>query len=439
MHFKRTFRILSPIFLSLLIAIQAFVDIGIAGLLVTMLVCFLAYFRSALLVYVMLFSAFALNQYITYFSRSLFYYIIVIYIIAFIVKRLVMSRPISLTINDIILSFILFYFFAITLVFNSYDSIYYMALYFVLIIVIRLELGIPSSENMKEGGFVLSINLAFITAGLVALAKGNFALSAGYGSVVRFLGSFGDPNFFALFGLVGIAYFLENDFSLSSRIIRYLLLSLTLVLVVITYSKTGFVILLTIFAARLLRKRKHTLLALVAFSILSLLLFCFLLLIYFDTIEIAFLSNYFDRFFTEYSGLNVFDSLSTGRWNIQSTLFSEFLNTQIVNQLFGAGYDSSRKLMYDYSDRLISAHSVYLQMLVDFGWLGLTFYCFLLISLLLKHRYSGLVFAIASFSLSWPFTLPFLALFVLTPAEVTRRRLAFRSSSYPNEIASARI
>lgn len=135
----------------------------------------------------------------------------------------------------------------------------------------------------------------------------------------------------------------------------------------------------------------------------------------------------------------VFDSLSTGGWNIQSTLFSEFLNTEIENQIFGAGYGSSRKLMYDYSGRSISAHSVYLQVLVDFGWFGLTFFCFLLVSLLFKHRYSALVFAIASFSLGRPFTLPFLALFILSPAEVTGRRLPFCSSSYPKKIASTKI
>ena len=384
----------------------------------------------------MLFSAFALNEYIRYFSRALFYYIIIFYIISFVIKHVIISRCIKLGINDVVLSLIFFYFTIITLIFDSYDSVLYMSLYFALIIVIRVELLNSVSKRMKESSFVLAINLAFITAGLVALTKRNFALSAGYGSIFRFIGSFGDPNFFALFGLIGIAYFLENDSSLS-RFSMYLLASITLVFVLITYSKTGLIILLAIFTVRVLRNKKRKLSILIAFSILSLLLFGFLVLMYIGAIKITIISNYLDRFLTEYSGYNLIDSLSTGRWDIQSKLFSAFLDTPILNRLFGSGYDSSRKLIYEYSGRLISSHSVYLQMLVDFGWFGLLFYSFILVSLLLKYRYAGLVFLIASFSLSWPFTLPFFALFVLSPVELTRRRFSICRNHNPYDIVSS--
>jgi O-antigen ligase len=76
------------------------------------------------------------------------------------------------------------------------------------------------------------------------------------------------------------------------------------------------------------------------------------------------------------------DVLTNGRWRIYGASVEAFVNAPLKSQLLGVGYNGSRESLAGSLGRLVSTHSVYLQVLLDFGILGTLLFLCLLVFLL---------------------------------------------------------
>jgi len=145
----------------------------------------------------------------------------------------------------------------------------------------------------------------------------------------------------------------------------------------LSLSKMGtilFAIISIVFIYQSFTRAKHNVITIVKYFVL--LFFILLIVVYnFD------FTNIIDRF----SKSNT-NSLTTGRFELQSLALFKWLSSDLINLLFGYGIDTSHDLTKGMSNVTANVlHSIYVQTIVEQGIFG-----FLVITLFVKHIITGI-------------------------------------------------
>lgn len=241
---------------------------------------------------------------------------------------------------------------------NDFESLNKILKYYVIAVIISNILGLIGIENS-----LYSIPSYVITSSTSG----------------RFLGGSLDANEWSKFLLIAITICLFSEIpkNLVSRYIIIIFLSIGLLL---TYSKMGilifFLIILLFFIKKLLIQQKK----IISFFLIITIFLLLLMFVWPKTLHYQRLKN---RFY-EYSSTNLLDTITTGRYFVYRASINSFLNTSPETQFFGKGYNSSRYMIQDTINIHISTHNVYLQILLDFGILGILLF-FLILFKFISH------------------------------------------------------
>ncbi|MDK2979741.1 MAG: hypothetical protein PWQ55_88 [Chloroflexota bacterium] len=196
----------------------------------------------------------------------------------------------------------------------------------------------------------------------------------------RIMGTYGDPNFFAQVMVVIIPLALNRLRSEKKPIMKALAawaLAASFLTVVFTFSRGGFLALCAVIGLLVLL-RKPPLIAILSGVLILLLLIPFLPASYFDRIQTI-------LEYLPFSGADVRGEVSLrGRLSEYEVAVRMFLDHPIL----GIGYENYANNYLDYSVRLgldprrteRSAHSLYLEVLAEQGFLGLVMFIFVLVS-----------------------------------------------------------
>jgi len=226
--------------------------------------------------------------------------------------------------------------------------------------------------------------LASVWVGAIMMAQEGVAFGT-----ERFQGGHGDPNEFAKMLLVAVAITVTTDVFVTQRK-RGLIAMILLASVFMTYSRMGVLIavcvLVVVGAKRLVDAAdKHG----YAYSvIMGIALFCGIALVIVAVpwrewpVSAPFVNRFVSSPATLLTAPEKLDVLTNGRWRIYGASVEAFVNAPLKSQLLGVGYNGSRESLAGSLGRLVSTHSVYLQVLLDFGILGTLLFLCLLVFLL---------------------------------------------------------
>ncbi|NPV54629.1 MAG: O-antigen ligase family protein [Firmicutes bacterium] len=228
----------------------------------------------------------------------------------------------------------------------------------------------------------LYVLATLISAG-VGLVKGGYIV--GGRSLYRFIGGFTDPNVFAKYLLIALTVVLFSR-AIGSRLLRRVLAGTLIVLTIFTYSKMGMLVagvlilaylvtrVCSLKSGRTYRSGLVTVGLLIALSVT---------LVFLTLRSIPLVGNVVERFTVGLSHpLNAdqfLDALTTKRWSLWNASVDAFVNSDLASQVFGTGYNASREALQLIVGELKSTHSVFLQVLLDFGLLGCILFIFILL------------------------------------------------------------
>lgn len=182
--------------------------------------------------------------------------------------------------------------------------------------------------NNKE---VKILNLILMFFSIFILSSGIYGIffipPINYGSYLRFSSIIGDPNYSALFYIIGLisSLFYTNY----NRIHRFLLFLLYTILIIITFSFTGyFFYIITVLSYLFFIKRR------MFYSIMFLLILNSTIFLSLDFPMSTFFYLLQERILGLFTLTNL-DVISSGRLSIQLNYLNYFLNLPLMNQLFG--------------------------------------------------------------------------------------------------------
>jgi len=271
------------------------------------------------------------------------------------------KKPLG-NVNYIDLMFILL---GISIILSSLNSEIYsssnLAYPILILLLILLRQIIPKSPILIRKILIFYV-AGLILSGCLGLYLNRYA--SVYNSYIRVFGCMGDPNYFSRALLFGVSYVLlilrtplNKKWTITLTIIT-VVLSLEIIL---TYSRMGLVVLLILLIMSSFyfsRKLKVGI------------IFLFVICILFLLLRTQILAPYFGRFQMLYYGVN---SFTAGRFEIQKYLLQVWSRSNILIQVFGSGLGSSLRITQQSSYIPIPnvAHSIYVQILVEQGLLGL--------------------------------------------------------------------
>lgn len=353
--------------------------------------------------------ALAANNYLdnyTFLNAILFFMMLVSLFFASFLghKKLVVFK------DDLYIILVFTYSLVITLL-NGTTNIFVLACSMLTIIMIRVMLN---SQILNISEVIIAFCVMFIFSGIVGLKEDAFGLSFGVGSVSRFISSLGDPNFYSLLGIVCILGIINlTNLKLAVKSIVILVLS---VFALMTFSKSLIFLLLVnllyyLFNSKINKKNKVRILF---FTTMTILIAGFIMQLYFDQ---NLLNNYLFRFSDESSGIGGIDDFTTGRYSIQRAALDYFANQDILSLMFGSGYIGTDKIFQSLRLSVMTTHSAYSQILLDFGIIGAILYTYMF---LYGYIYADksvrpilVTYIFAFLSLSWQFSVPNLLFYIL--------------------------
>ena len=182
--------------------------------------------------------------------------------------------------------------------------------------------------NNKE---VKILNLIVMFFSIFILFSGVYGIffipPINYGSYLRFSSIIGDPNYSALFYIIGLISSLF--YTKYNRFIRFLLFLLYTILIIITFSFTGyFLFIVTVLSYLFFVKRR------VFYIILFLLILNSTIFLSLDFPRSTFYYLLQERILGLFTLTNL-DIISSGRFSIQLNYLNYFFDLPLMNQLFG--------------------------------------------------------------------------------------------------------
>ena len=365
-------------------------------------------FKYPFLAIMGLLCSFAADNYFAEFS-SLNEVLVIIVMISIGYKCLFYRKSIKLLRMDSYIIFVCLYCIIISLLCGYRGMVNLAAiLFFIVIVRIALNNGIISITEL-----FLAFSCAVVFSGIVGLRINAFGLSQGAGSVNRFVSALGDPNFFSLLSVVCVLGL--NRLTNIKRFIKVTIILIISVFALLTFSKS-LLLLIAINVLYYMYENKIKVKKVVCFLIISSLFILFVTQI----INVFWGKNLFTNYlfrFAERPGVITINSLTSDRYNIQQIALEYFSKQNIVALLFGNGYISTGNIYATLGVDVITTHSIYIQILMDFGIIGtlifMGIFVYGYISACKEVRPILLTYFATFTFLSWQFSMPFFLLYIL--------------------------
>jgi hypothetical protein len=347
----------------------------------------------------------------TWLNSSLYVVFLVIFFKEYVgkIKTIVVEK------YDSYLVIVFIYSFIISII-NGFESPIVLLAFMFMIFIVRLMIN---NNIIFIHEIIAAFCVMFIFSGVIGLITNSFGLSHGVGSINRFISSYGDPNFYTLMGVVsifGVYYYLKVN-----KIYKYAIIIIVLMLILITFSKM-LIMLFFVNVLYLLYLYRYRLRFNNYFK--NILFIVFLLFFVNILMDVLFhqniINNYIYRFTEESTLGNNYDNIndvSSGRLSIQDIVLRHLFDQNILSLMFGNGYIGTKKYFNDINLGMITAHSVYMQILIDFGLIGAILYIILFVEGFKKSdNYTRIIimnYYFVFLSLSWQYSIPYFIFYVI--------------------------
>ncbi|HHY37354.1 MAG TPA: O-antigen ligase family protein [Clostridia bacterium] len=344
------------------------------------------------------------------------------------------ARPVRVQRSTPPLVFFIAYSVAITAIYGRLTN----QLLGVAALALLLNIFVGESEINRERTIKAFI-LAVLVSALAGLIKGGFINA---GNIERFIGGYTDPNEFAKYMLLGIVF--TTSVNWHSRLVKHIITLSLWGALLLTYSRMGLVIGIAVLLIQVVsggtQKSKSSLLVFGGATVIIFILVIVSVTSLGQALQI-FASSWSQRFQTQERPaefaigsphLYRLNDLTANRLDLYLASVQEWSRESIEVQLAGGGYNYSRIVLARRAGQLISTHSTFLQVLLDFGVFGLLLFVILCVSKLdttswrlprfLHYNLAWLVYIASFLALAWVFSWSNLMFFAVVGARSRTRR-----------------